>query len=262
MHLTMHQRTTTFVQLMIRYVFFDRLLSLSFPIFFFRCILIPSTPSSSCRCVGVIGGIFVCMGYAIRITSRAVDVVSGTDQTQGTIAAEATGVRPGGLRSKFSGSQIHSRKTSLGRVVRQGNGWVVENPIGPLGTPASATFTPSSRPSSIYSGSYSPYAASPGLAPPSANGPGPIPGSPGVGLGISLPSFGPAHPTLPTAPATVGSPYAPSSPGMQPPPPPRTPSSGYAHLPPTPNPVTGNGLSFAPLPQVDRKSSGGGKKDE
>src|SRR5882762_8880550 len=49
MHLTMHQRTTTFVQLMIRYVFFDRLLSLSFPIFFFRCILIPSAPSSSYR---------------------------------------------------------------------------------------------------------------------------------------------------------------------------------------------------------------------
>jgi len=58
MRLSIHQRTTSFVQLMI-------------------------------RCVGVIGGIFVCMGYAIRITSRAVDVVSGADQTQGTIAAEA-----------------------------------------------------------------------------------------------------------------------------------------------------------------------------
>jgi hypothetical protein len=72
----------------------------------------------SFRCVGVIGGVFVCMGYAIRITSRAVDVVSGADQTQGTIAVEATGVRTGsGLRAKFTGSQLHARKSSLARVV-------------------------------------------------------------------------------------------------------------------------------------------------
>jgi len=231
MRLSIHQRTTTFVQLMI-------------------------------RCVGVIGGVFVCMGYAIRITSRAVDVVSGADQTQGTIAAEATGVRTGSLRSKFGGSQLHSRKASLARVIRQGNGWVVENSSGPppYGTPASGNFTPSSRPSSLYAGSPYPSYASPNLAPPSVNGSSSMPNTPPIGLGINPPTFGPTHSAFPTV-ATMGSPYVPTSSAI-PPPPPRSPSSGYAHFPPTPNPATGNGLSFAPPPQIERKSNGTGKKDD
>ena len=211
------------------------------------------------------------MGYAIRITSRAVDVVSGADQTQGTIAAEATGVRPGGLRSKFSGAQIHSRKSSLGRVVRQGNGWVVENHAGggggsAVGSPMSAAgFTPPSRPSSMYAPSpYSPYT-------PSTSGfvPGSVPGSPaitpaGVGLGFHTPAYGAAGP-----PSAASSPYTPGSGTLPPPPPPpRTPSLGYAHFPPTPNPATGNGVGFIvppPPPPPGRRSNengGGGKKDD
>jgi endoplasmic reticulum-Golgi intermediate compartment protein 2 len=210
------------------------------------------------------------MGYAIRITSRAVNVVSGADQTQGTIAAEATGVRAGGLRSKFTGSQLHSRKTSAGRVVRQGNGWVVENSGGqaPFGSPASGGFTPPSRPASMYGGSsYSPYPASPNLAPPSINGSASVPSSPAlvhpsIGLGINPPPFGPSPSVFPTA-ATMGSPYAPSSPGSAPPPIPRTPSSGYGHFPPTPNNLApGNGISFPPPSARDRKISGSGKKDD
>jgi hypothetical protein len=243
MRLSIHQRTTTFVQFMI-------------------------------RCVGVVGGVFVCMGYAIRITSRAVDVVSGADHTQGTIAAEASGVRPGGLRSKFSGSQLHSRKSSLGRVVRQGNGWVVESPtggsptFGPT-TPVSGSYTPPSRPSSMYGGSI-PYppaypGASPTLAPPPAqsqfdgpSSPGVLP--PGVGLGINPPAFGPAHSAAATA--TVGPPYATSASRGKTPPPPRNPSSAYAHFPPSPNSVTGNGVTFAPPPLVGKKSSGTERKDD
>ena len=219
------------------------------------------------------------MGYAIRITSRAVDVVSGADQTQGTIAVEATGVRTGsGLRAKFTGSQLHARKSSLARVVRQGHGWVVENSTAggnsPFGTPlpsgTAGSFTPASRPpSGIYGGGspYSPFSPSPNLAPASpVNGAG-SPGMThsGVGLGINPPSFGPAGAGAgapsPSAFPTAGSPYAPASPGMMshshpapPPPGSRTPSSNYAHFPPTPNPAT---LGFAPpLPPP------GGKKDE
>jgi len=239
------------------------------------------------RCVGVIGGVFVCMGYAIRITSRAVDVVSGADQAQGTIAVEATGVRTGsGLRAKFTGSQLHARRSSLARVVQQGHRWAVENSTvggnAPFGTPppssSAGSFTPASRPpSGIYGGGspYSPYAPSPNLAPPalSVNGAGsPGMAQPGVGLGINSPSFGPAGAgsaapspsAFPTA-ATVGSPYAPTSPGMMshshpvpPSPRSRTPSSNYAHFPPTPNPATGNGLGFAPPPPPPP----GGRKDE
>ena len=227
------------------------------------------------------------MGYAIRITSRAVDVVSGADQAQGTIAVEATGVRTGsGLRAKFTGSQLHARRSSLARVVQQGHRWAVENSTvggnAPFGTPppssSAGSFTPASRPpSGIYGGGspYSPYAPSPNLAPPalSVNGAGsPGMAQPGVGLGINSPSFGPAGAgsaapspsAFPTA-ATVGSPYAPTSPGMMshshpvpPSPRSRTPSSNYAHFPPTPNPATGNGLGFAPPPPPPP----GGRKDE
>ncbi|PFH45459.1 hypothetical protein AMATHDRAFT_71676 [Amanita thiersii Skay4041] len=75
--ITLHQKTTSFIQLAI-------------------------------RCVGVLGGIFVCMGYAIRITTRAVEVVSGADQTPGIVAAEASGVKVG-LRAKWGGGHLRSR---------------------------------------------------------------------------------------------------------------------------------------------------------
>ncbi|EDR04055.1 uncharacterized protein LACBIDRAFT_306451 [Laccaria bicolor S238N-H82] len=39
-------------------------------------------------CVGVIGGVFVLMGYAIRITTRGVGVLSSADQTPGIVAAQ------------------------------------------------------------------------------------------------------------------------------------------------------------------------------
>jgi endoplasmic reticulum-Golgi intermediate compartment protein 2 len=223
------------------------------------------------------------MGYAIRITYHAVEVVTGADQTQGTIAAEATGVRPGGFRSKFSGAQIHSRKSSLGlgRVIRQGNGWVVENPGGgppSFGTPVSGAFTPSvgSRPSSMYGGGvgppYSPYSAapSPNLAPPSINGAGSVlPGSPalppGVGLGLNSPAFGQQQQQPHAAFLAPGTPYMPTTPTMPLLPPPRSPSRGHVHFPSTSNPATGNGAGFPPPPPSERKSSSGngnGKKDE
>lgn len=220
------------------------------------------------------------MGYAIRITSRAVDVVSGADQTQGTIAAEASGVRVGGLRAKWGGSQLHSRKGSMGtgqRVVRQGNGWVVEGSPGSpyVGTPVSGRPVSgnwSGTPTSSYMGSpatYSPYSASPNLSVPYTNGyssnPNSAPSSPapGVGLGLSTPTFGPApHSAIgtgfPTA-ATMGSP-SPYSPGL-PPPPLRTPSggSGYSMFPPTPNPANGGSVTFAPGPPPKRENP---KKDD
>ena len=89
--ITQHQRTTTFLQLLI-------------------------------RCVGIIGGVFVCMGYAIRITTRAVEVVSGADQMPGIVAAEASRAKVG-LRSKWG--ELRARLKS-GKMVPQGSGWVLE----------------------------------------------------------------------------------------------------------------------------------------
>lgn len=42
------------------------------------------------------------MGYVIRITTRAVEVVSGADQALGIVVAESSGVKVG-LRWKRSG---------------------------------------------------------------------------------------------------------------------------------------------------------------
>jgi hypothetical protein len=126
------------------------------------------------RCVGVIGRVFVCMGcmgYAIRITSHAVDVVSGADQTQGMIAVEVTGVRTGsGLRAKFTGSQLHARKSSLARVVWQGRGSSRTLQLGggnsPFGTPppsdSAGSFTPTGRPAlGIFGGGFAVFALCP-----------------------------------------------------------------------------------------------------
>jgi len=208
------------------------------------------------------------MGYAIRITSRAVDVVSGADQTQGTIAAEASGVRSGSLRSKWSGSQLLSRKATGGRVFRQGTGWVVEEVSGPSSftpTPMSGGF--GGTPTSGYVTSpnpYSPFVSSPSLAPPpAANGSAPnSPPAPTIGLGLASPAYGPSltphSPNVFPTSATMGSPYRPTSPGTQPLPP-RTPSSGYAQFPLTPNPA--NGASFPPPPPRSH-SRDRGRKDE
>ncbi|KAF7972239.1 hypothetical protein HWV62_18652 [Athelia sp. TMB] len=211
MRLTIHQRTTSFPQLLI-------------------------------RCVGVIGGIFVCMGYAIRITSRAVNVVSA-DPNDGTIAAEASGVRPGGLRAKWGGSQLHARKTSTARVVRQGNGWTVEGGESPYPTspaPGSYLGTPSPY-SSPYASSpalppASPYLSSPGLPPAHGSVP-PSPSPAQVGLGLGSPSV--------YSPAANGNGY-PSRPSSMYGMPDRTPSGGHAYFPPTPNPANGNGNGFSP----------------
>ena len=127
--LSIHQRTTTFLQLLI-------------------------------RCVGVLGGAFVCMGYAIRVTNRAVEVVVGPSEgSGGIVAAESTGVRTG-LRAKWAGAELRSRAGKSPRMVPQGSGWTVDSPGSPYstytGTPVSATYSPSVT--------NSPYLASPNAA--------------------------------------------------------------------------------------------------
>ncbi|KAI0077801.1 DUF1692-domain-containing protein [Panus rudis PR-1116 ss-1] len=233
--LTIHQRTTSLLQLMI-------------------------------RCVGVIGGVFVCMGYAVKLSTHAVDAVTGADKTPGIVAAEATGVGAG-LRKKWGGGELRSR------VVRQGSGWVVEGSGGSpyssyANTPVSASFS-ASTPASPYvsspfmsngNGMHTPSSMAATLSPhPSAP-----PRSSSYGLGLHSPSFGGggAPPRIPpSAPssavatgfpsaATLGSPspYTPHSPFS----PPSANGNGslYAHFPPTPNPANGsaNGFPRSPLP--------------
>ncbi|KAI0763353.1 endoplasmic reticulum vesicle transporter-domain-containing protein [Trametes elegans] len=226
MKLTIHQRTTTLVQLFI-------------------------------RCVGVIGGVFVCMGYAVKITGHAVDAVTGADRTNGIVAAESSSVNKFGKR--FGTGDLRLRPSN--RVVRQGSGWAVEggSPYGSYaGTPVSAAFgspSPSAHPSP-----YAPsFPASPNPAPP--------PGNATYGLGLATsPLLGPrsaaSRPSsmvggtpgspFPTG-ATAGSPYAPQSPGLL-----STPGTPglYAHFPPTPN--TANGYGGGPGQSMFAAQQGSG----
>lgn len=190
------------------------------------------------------------MGYAIRITTRAVEVVSGADSKPGIVAAEATGVKVG-LRAKWGGSELRSR-TQSGRMVRQGNGWVLEGSTNPpyasyAPTPVTGAFAP---PASPYLQSAGPSTAPPHSAvgmgfPSSTFGPGPAPGTPGVnghGGHLRTPSLLGGPPRTPRTPYTSS---LQANGGTPPPPPggagelPGTPS--YALFPPTPNPANGNG---------------------
>jgi len=165
----------------------------------------------------VIGGVFVCMGYAIRITTRAVEVVSGADQTPGIVAAESSGVKVG-LRSKWGGGELRARPQS-GRMVRQGNGWVLEGGGSHSGSPGYGSYasTPVSA-AFVSSGVPSPYLSSP--LPFAGPGTPPVPVSHGpgqaTGLGFSPSTFH-AAPDAPVdgyrPPPVVGGP--PRVPGLQ-----------------------------------------------
>lgn len=170
--ITIYNRTTTFIQLII-------------------------------RCVGVIGGIFVCVGYAIRITTRAVEVVSGTDTSHGIVAAEASGAKVG-LRAKWGGNELRPRPKS--RLIPQGTGWTVDGAGNTGGSP------------------YSSYAGTPvsGAFPAS-----PYLGSPVMGAGNTLsapptPNMGIGIPLTPGIPGTPG-----FGPPTGPPMTPRSPSLGF-----------------------------------
>ncbi|KAF8514551.1 endoplasmic reticulum-derived transport vesicle ERV46, partial [Hysterangium stoloniferum] len=71
--LSIHQRTTTFIQLLI-------------------------------RIVGVVGGVWVCTGWSIKVGNKVVEVVAGPDKTAGIVAAEATGVK-----RRWTGNDIRAR---------------------------------------------------------------------------------------------------------------------------------------------------------
>ncbi|KAJ7112848.1 DUF1692-domain-containing protein, partial [Mycena crocata] len=239
MSLTIHQRTTSFIQLII-------------------------------RCVGVIGGVFTCMGYAIKVTTAAVEAVTGESAGEITPTVVASS---SSLRTKFSGASLRSRPKS-GRLVPQGSGWVMEGGPGspavyggsPYGTPTSASFPP---PQSPYvaspNGPYTPSSPyTPAGAPPSQ------PGTPGVGLGFPPSTFGPGPPPpmsarsssglAPRTPGGLASPRPLSGQGM-PGSVPGTPQ--YGIFPPTPGPGAGFNVGTPPPPpQGKRMSSNGGPKKD
>ena len=186
------------------------------------------------------------MGYAVRITDRAVEVVTGADKAEGIVAVEASGVGVG-IRKRLGSADL--------RLRNHRQGW----PDGGsayssyAGTPVSGGF-----PSPQFAGyPSSPYAG--GIASPVPSAP-PMDrrSSSGLGFGLSSPSFGPAPMTAPpqgrrspnpafSTAATAGSPY---SGQLSVPPTPGTAQSGfYSHFPPTPNPASA-GFPRSPVPSA------------
>ncbi|THH18969.1 hypothetical protein EW146_g2115 [Bondarzewia mesenterica] len=229
--LTIHQRTTTLAQFLIRWA-------------------------------GVVGGVFVCTAWALRITTRAVTIVAGPSDEDNITPTESA--HASGLRRKWVGGALRARPGSQGRVIRQGNSWVVEG-----GSPYSSY---AGTPVSAVSGTpYSPFSPATAPLPPppmsgrSVSGGSLSAGGPGFGLGLPSSAFGPAsarspapgQPSgFPTA-ATAGSPY-PGSVGI----PAQSLSPSYTHFPPTPNPGS---TSFPRSPlstERSRTMSGDGKKDD
>lgn len=189
------------------------------------------------RCVGVIGGVFVCTSYAIRITTRAVEVVSGVDQTPGIVAAESSGVKVG-LRAKWGGSELRART---------GAGW--SSPY--TSTPVTGTYGAMPSPflgSNMYSNPATPNPGTPhssvGLGYPVPPTPGGMRSAASLGPPMRTPSYG--SPSL----NPPGSPMPPSVPG--------TPSA-YATFPASPHPSNGNGFNVGPPP---KKGASGPKKDD
>ncbi|KAL5504002.1 hypothetical protein ACEPAH_8075 [Sanghuangporus vaninii] len=153
LHMTVHQRTTTFVQFLI-------------------------------RVVGVVGGVWCCAGWAFRISSKAIDVVSGADRAPGIVAAEASGAQ---TRRKWGGGGGGGGGGELrARVSRQANGWVVDggSPYGSYaGTPVGGAFP--SVGGGMNGGGLSPQVYGGGLSTPGPYSPAPATSLPAYGRSTS-----------------------------------------------------------------------------
>ncbi|KIJ52477.1 hypothetical protein M422DRAFT_26067 [Sphaerobolus stellatus SS14] len=208
--LTVHQRTTTFIQLLI-------------------------------RCVGVIGGIWVCTRWSIKVGSKVTEVVVGPDKTPGIVAAEASGVK-----KRWGGGELRARPNA-GNASPYSSyaGTPVNSTFSNAGTPV-GSFFPSSAgpysPASPYTGSaqHSPY-----LPPGSPHASSPFPPSPLPGAN-GFPSGPPPHvngngSTFPPSPGPRNTGF-PGSAGLQGPP--RTSASpGFPPSQPgTPGSRVGSGL--------------------
>ncbi|KAJ7082707.1 DUF1692-domain-containing protein [Mycena belliarum] len=229
MSLTIHQRTMGFLDLII-------------------------------RCVGVIGGVFTCMGYAIRVGSAAVTAVVGSDD--GEIAPTPV-ASASALRTKFSGASLRSRpRPTSGRLVPQGNGWVMDGAGSPYGgTPVSGTFPQSPfSPASPYAAPPSPYLGSqpgtPAFGQPGTPGFGPPPMSArsvsGGNGGLAPGGVGSPRPLSAVSGAFGGVGSAPGTPQ-------------YGVFPPTPGPGAGFNVGAPPPPPPQGKRMGsmnGAKKDD
>ncbi|KAJ3725304.1 hypothetical protein C8R42DRAFT_718784 [Lentinula raphanica] len=191
------------------------------------------------------------MSYAIRITTHAVEVVTGSEDE--VIVSAITSGAKGGLRSKWGGGEFRAR----GKMIRHGSGWTMDsNPGSPaLGsghgsyanTPLLQSFSPAA----------SPYLASPSFNSPTI--PSSNPGTPAIGASFpasSRPSsmYHSKTPSMSSglAPTSAASLLLGSSSLGGADPPSITGTPLYSNFPLTPNPANGNGSGFPVSPPSKR----------
>ncbi|KAJ7584131.1 endoplasmic reticulum-golgi intermediate compartment protein 2 [Mycena floridula] len=179
------------------------------------------------RVLSIIGGVFVCASWGLRVSSKVVEIATG--QNEEVLVKEASGVK-----RKWGGGSLRARTG----VKRQGSGWVVESSDGVAwgsnpGSPYAGS-TPSSP--FVTAGAQSPYIGTPNSPYAGVGAPGYL-GSPYV---TNSAVFGP--PSAPGTPVPGSGFQTATSAGLTPgtpsgfaPPPPRTPrSSNSSFAPSTP----------------------------
>ena len=195
------------------------------------------------RCVGVIGGVFTCASYFLRVTVRAVKAVSGSNNTSGIVAAEATGVR-----KRWTGGTLRARP------VPNRTSWIAEGAPSPSPSYASYATTASPGFPSQNAYPYSPYLSTLSGLPQT----GSVPPTPNTGVSIGMPgssSFGPPPARGHVRSSSVGGSVSMGS---------RSVSAGLSSFPVTPHSHAA-GLPPPPIPGAQTgppAPPSGGKKDD
>lgn len=201
------------------------------------------------RVLGVVGGVWVCFGWGLKVAGKVTDKV-GLTNPNSVSGEEILSADVSGRKKGWRGADLRSRKP--------GTEWSAEGSSVYSGTPMSASFSYQGGPGSQFSGTpaspYFPgtpslYAPGPRSAPPPPSAghyASPFPPSPLPGQSAFPPSPQPAQAAFPPSPA-AGSTFLP----------PGTPGSAVSHFPSSPAPGrhtfghTGNGglsVPSSPMP--------------
>jgi len=208
------------------------------------------------RVIGVVGGVWVCFGWGLKIAGKVTDKV-GLTNMDSVSGEEILSADVSGRKKSWRGADLRSRRPGTEPA------WVAEGGSVYSGTPMSATFSHPGGPGSQYGGTpASPYfPGSPSLYP--RAGPPPsaghhtshIPLSPLPGQSAFPPSPLPGQSAFPPSPRPSQSAFPPSPvPGQSTFLPPGTPGSAASHFPSSPAPgrqtFGGGGLSVpgSPVP--------------
>ena len=203
------------------------------------------------RVIGVVGGVWVCFGWGLKVAGKVTDKV-GLTNPHGVSGEEILSADVSGRKKSWRGADLRSRKPGTEPA------WIAEGGSAYssyANTPMSATFSHPGGPGSQYSGTpASPYfPGTPSLYAPAPRSAPPPPSS-GAHASHFPPSPIPGQAAFPPSPLLAQSAFPPSPLlGQATSLPPGTPGSAASHFPSSPVPGRqtfgyGNGLSVPSSP--------------